>query len=362
MRSNCAGVNSLYPVILSSWKTFRDVGNIFFIFILLYIAISTILRLSGPDTKKLLTSVIIVALLVNFSMFFAEVIIDSSNILALTFLSKITVTGTSGSGSLLGASSSIDGGLASAYIKNLGLGSFFGAPGQTTNTVNSGSSGIPGLTSANWLSVLLVSLLTAVVLFIVGFVLLISSILFLIRFVVFIFLLIVSPLAFVGSILPKTKSMISDKWWKTLFDQALFAPIYFMLSWATISIMNGVSDSNNTISHSIWDLFQPGAASAVVDILIKFLIIIVMLITTLIISKSMASSGGDAVKKSVDWASGKAGGMYARGAMRAGFAGAGGAYTAVSSGISAATFGRVNFGRPGISLKNADKKFSEREV
>ena len=372
------GSGYLYPSILAGWKTFRDLGNIFFIFILLYIAISTILRLNGSDTKKLLTSVIIVALLVNFSMFFAEVIIDGTNILSLTFLSKITVTGKGNTSLVASAANYADGGLASAYLQNLGLGNFYGPPAATNSQPQgTANSSIPAFNQDNWMSVLFTALLTAIVMFVVGDVLLISSILFIIRYVVFIFLLILSPLAFVGSILPKTKAMISDKWWKTLFDQSLFAPIYFMLSWATIKIMQGVV-GNSPKPINIWGLFKAGgagsAANDVANILINYLIIIVMLITTLVISKSMASSGGDAVKKTVDWASGKAGGLYTRSAMRASYAGTGAVanvgrlplqgVNALSRGVARAVTGKKfenwgNVPKSSMSLKNDDRAFSE---
>ena len=71
-----------------AWVIVRDFSNIFFIFILLYIAIQTILGL-GHETKKAIVQVIIMALLINFSMFFTRVVIDSSNILALIFYNKI---------------------------------------------------------------------------------------------------------------------------------------------------------------------------------------------------------------------------------------------------------------------------------
>jgi len=77
--------------IAEGWKIVRDLSNIFFILILLYIAIQTILGLGGHDTKKMIAKVVIVAILINFSMFFTKVVIDSSNILALIFYSKIDV-------------------------------------------------------------------------------------------------------------------------------------------------------------------------------------------------------------------------------------------------------------------------------
>ncbi|MFA6077127.1 MAG: hypothetical protein WC735_03590 [Candidatus Paceibacterota bacterium] len=74
-----------------AWTVVRDFSNIFFILILLYVAIQTILGM-GHETKKIIVQVIIMALLINFSMFFTRVVIDSSNILALVFYNKLTTS------------------------------------------------------------------------------------------------------------------------------------------------------------------------------------------------------------------------------------------------------------------------------
>ncbi len=81
-----------------AWGIVRDFANIFFIFILLFIAVSLILGLEigHANPKKMLISVIIIAILLNFSMFFTKIIIDSSNILARLFYSQIVVTGKDG--------------------------------------------------------------------------------------------------------------------------------------------------------------------------------------------------------------------------------------------------------------------------
>ncbi len=72
-----------------AWAIVRDLSNIFFILILLYVAIQMILGLGGHGSKKIIVQVVIMALLINFSMFFTKVVIDSSNILALVFYNKM---------------------------------------------------------------------------------------------------------------------------------------------------------------------------------------------------------------------------------------------------------------------------------
>src|SRR3989344_890918 len=75
--------------IATIWGIVRDFANIFFILILLYAAIQIILDLGHGGGKKMVAMVILVALLVNFSLFFTKVVIDSSNIVALIFYNKI---------------------------------------------------------------------------------------------------------------------------------------------------------------------------------------------------------------------------------------------------------------------------------
>lgn len=77
--------------ISEAWGVVRDLSNIFFILILLYIAIKIILDLGEHEAKKMIAKVIIIALLINFSMFFTQIIIDSSNVLALIFYNKMSV-------------------------------------------------------------------------------------------------------------------------------------------------------------------------------------------------------------------------------------------------------------------------------
>jgi len=74
------------------WELTRDLANIGFIFILLYLSFLTILQLGGGNVRSLVVRLIIVALLINFSLFFTKVVIDSSNILALGFYNNIQVT------------------------------------------------------------------------------------------------------------------------------------------------------------------------------------------------------------------------------------------------------------------------------
>jgi hypothetical protein len=75
--------------ISSIWTLLRDIANICFIFVLLYAAIQQIIN--GSASKKILTSVIISAVLINFSLFVTRVVIDASNIVATSLYNQITL-------------------------------------------------------------------------------------------------------------------------------------------------------------------------------------------------------------------------------------------------------------------------------
>jgi hypothetical protein len=74
------------------WTAVRDLSNMFFIFVLLFIAIQTILGLAGGSAKRWLSHVIIAALLINFSLFLTGVVIDAGNVLAMGFWDKMKTT------------------------------------------------------------------------------------------------------------------------------------------------------------------------------------------------------------------------------------------------------------------------------
>ncbi|MEI6659929.1 MAG: hypothetical protein WCK91_00720 [bacterium] len=93
------------PFVVQGWGVVRDFVNMFFIFVLLYVAISTILGIHGFKTKEMIINIVIVGLLINFSLFATQVIIDASNILARVFYNSNSITITkSDSGAVAGPS------------------------------------------------------------------------------------------------------------------------------------------------------------------------------------------------------------------------------------------------------------------
>ena len=78
-------------VVVTGWKLVRDISNIFFIIILIWTGFATVFDLGGISMKKVVPALIINALIINFSLFGTQVIIDISNITARLFYNTMSV-------------------------------------------------------------------------------------------------------------------------------------------------------------------------------------------------------------------------------------------------------------------------------
>lgn len=274
----------------TAWRAIRDVANMAFIFVLLYAAIQTILGI-GKETQKLIVRVIVIAILINFSLFFTKLVIDASNVLAITFYDAIAP------GALTGTAEGILGktGIADSLMRPLNLTSIWNAA--------------DGLSGSKLLTI---GVMGTIVTLIAAFVFFAVAIMFIIRFVVLIFVLILSPLAFVGFILPATEKY-RDQWKEALIGQAFFAPIYFLLTWIVIKVSRGLltggGDMATALTGTIGSSGQAQAPTPEnLGILVNFIVMIVLLIASLIIAKEWANKAPGGVSKLTGWAMGAAGG------------------------------------------------------
>ena len=276
----------------TAWRAIRDIANMGFIFILLYAAIKTILGM-GSETKKLVVSVIVVAILINFSLFFTKLVIDASNVLAVFFYDVLAP----------GALADADTGLSDMMMRPLGLTSL-------QNTI-----GFGGLLDGK--KMIIIGVMGSIFVIIAAFVFFAIAIMFVIRFVVLIFVLILSPIAFMAFVLPALKPY-GDKWKDALIGQAFFAPIYFMLTYIVVVVANGLfadpadAASQGTFSSAFvgqeTDIGDGRVQGGNIGIVMNFIIMIALLITSLIIAKSWANKAGSIVAGINKWATGAAGG------------------------------------------------------
>ena len=171
------------PALLKAWAILRDLGNLIIIFVLLVIGIATILRYTSYGYKQLLMKLIVVALLLNFSLFFTKFIVDIGNILSYQFYDKITEETPN-----CNRADSSDGCLSDSFIDKLkvttiyNINTGFAGVATTTNTSNTNSTVLLGKLSFG--QILLSGVMGSIFLLITAFVFFAAGILLLIRFVV----------------------------------------------------------------------------------------------------------------------------------------------------------------------------------
>ena len=171
------------PVIETGLSVTQSFANMFLVLVLVYIAIATILRLAGYETKKLLVTFIIVALLVNFAPVICGLIVDASNIL-MNF-----------------------------FVQDLKADAFGEAMGRKLSDLSAGFEWTGDWKKNTACATQIIVIFSF--LLVLTFILLIFILIFALRYVVIWLLVILSPLAFVAYILPATRKYF-EQWWRQL--------------------------------------------------------------------------------------------------------------------------------------------------
>ncbi len=227
----------LGTVVNSIWTVIRDLFNIVFIFTLVYIGLRTIWDADDSRTKKLLGGLIAAALLINFSLYIAKVVVDISNYTAVTIYS-IATSGITGNFGIKGDYYS--------YIS--GNNSISGAFMQVLN--------VPSWFAEKSDSPFLYGVMVLLFLMFLGFVLAYGALMITARFIAIIFYLIFSPFMFLGWVLPHFQSY-ATKWWKGFIGYSFFAPVYiFMLYvglYALQQIKEGLGGDSATFAAALAD-------------------------------------------------------------------------------------------------------------
>lgn len=267
-----------YEFIETIWGVVRDFSNIAFILVLLFAAFQTILGLGHGGAKKTIAAVVIMALLVNFSLFFTRAVIDAGNILGLVFYNKITVendpkmfianpdkTGVSEksislaivskfdiahvlnasdyqretTGSGLGTGGAAGVGCGVGAILGLGVGCVIGA--VAGGVLGALLFSAESYTSESLLLMMGVMVAFGIILFTLTYAFVIAGLSLLGRFITLVMLMIVSPFAFVSYAIPGLKKMNRvgfDSWLHSLLSSSFMAAIFLFIIYIVAELMN----------------------------------------------------------------------------------------------------------------------------
>lgn len=190
------------------WETVRDVSNTFFVMILLLIAFATILRIQTYSAKNLLPKFIIAIFLINFSAEITKIVIDIGQIFMFEIRNWMGgFGGSTGWGGSAGTLTSIVGQFRDKYLLY----------GFLPNTITPGGKEVMGIIFA--------VAFTAVLMFVY----LLLSIFLLLRLVYLAVMIVLSPLAFLGIVLPGLNKYTGD-FWNKLFSNSIsgFVLLFFV--------------------------------------------------------------------------------------------------------------------------------------
>jgi hypothetical protein len=193
--------------IRESWKFIRDMMNLVFILVLLFSAFCNIFRVDKWNLKKVLLTLVIMALLVNFSFPISRFIIDTGNIL-MYYLLNSAFPVNSGADSLSAKFTGI------TQISNMLL-----------DVKIVGGWSITGQIVMN-----------IIFMFILMATMMVTAVTLLVRIVVLAILVILSPGGFTASIFPATENL-SKKWWDALFKYTFNGPILIFFMYLAINLM-----------------------------------------------------------------------------------------------------------------------------
>lgn len=241
-----------------AWAAVRDIANIFFIIALLYIAIKTILGLNVTDNKKLISAVILVALIINFSLFTTKLVIDGSNILAKVFYNNIIPIDETGKTLTAG----------SGGQKSISVGLVKQFDPQTIFSKENFKNHEGLFIFVTILSILLMGFMIYIFLSV--------ALLFVARVISLWLSMIFSPIAFASYTVPFDIPGFGHKeWWSELTKNALLAPIFIFFLYIIILFGDALKSIPYDVSGTTSDV--GGYLDAAMKTIIPFVIIYILL-------------------------------------------------------------------------------------
>jgi len=315
--------------VTKAWGAVRDVANIFFIIALLYVALKTILGLNVTDNKKLISAVIIVALIINFSLFTTKVVIDASNILAKVFYNNI-ISKDASAPKVNGEFQDSEAGVEGEKSISVGLVKQFNPQdiiGGTDKII------------ANLGLFIFITLLSIAMMGFMIYIFLSVALLFVARVVSLWISMIFSPIAFASYTVPFNIPGFGHKeWWDDLLKNAFLAP--FFIFFLYVIIMFG-----DFLSLIGYDTQDPDIIQKAMKTIIPFAVIFILLLKAKHLAVKFSGSIGAAVNKIGAVAGGLALGAATGGTAMLGRATLGRAGAAIaSSGALKAAEARGTFG------------------
>ncbi len=282
------------PAIYTVWKVLRDITGLLFIFYLLYAAIQMMTGFGKGASSygATIKSIIIAGIMINFSFFIVSVSIDFSNVVSQAIYNAMIPNKTVVRIDQQTKLPTFVANLGKTNISNIFMNSLSIQKIYDTNGNKIGTN------ITDPVKITLIGIAGVGMMITTGLSFLLASLAFVSRLVILLFLLAFSSIWFAGWVIPELNKKVNPIMSK-LFDQLLFMPVYLLLMYVGLTIINGsnllgagtmLNDASFTGSN--WLL-------PYIIILINFAIVIVILNLPLMVGLSMGGWATDWFKKSI---------------------------------------------------------------
>lgn len=283
------------------WVMVRDITNMAFVVILLVIAFGTILGLEKYEWKKMLVKLAMAAVLVNFSRTICGVFIDIAQVVMVTFVNGIAATA---GGNLI-------------QMFNL----------DKIRDLSASTSSNPA--AVNDFNIFLSSLMAVTFSAMVLFTLAVFLFMLIARMIVLWVLIVLSPLAFVFSVLPQTEQY-ANQWWSEFGKNVITGPVLLFFIWLAFVTAGNGKVNEEIVRGSVTAAASGDEADALAggtsgigavgdwNNIANFAIAIGLMMVGARAAAQLGGIGGDWAGNAVD--AGKKFGMYAGGVMAARYA------------------------------------------
>jgi hypothetical protein len=303
--------------LLAAWGVLRDIGNLLLLFGFVLMGIGTILDTSKLPDKKAIPKLIVFAVLLNFSIFASEAVIDTANVLTSVMYSQANTN------PCVTETCDINTGIAGKIMESTGLSGIYDLKSKAPTNE-------------------LVTIIGLTIFSVVGIVVLLA--------VILTGLIIVSPIGFAGMALQPFEKM-AKAWWSKLLHEAFFAPILFLLIFITLRVTDsfaGGAANNNSLATALG-----GGGVDHMGIIMVFVIVCGGMIASLMAAKKFGADGADFAVNSATRVVFGGTGMVLRNTVGAGSAD-------LSRRIRSSSIGSSVFGRSlaNITDKGANSSFS----
>lgn len=263
--------------LLVGWGVLRDIGNILLLFGFVSIGIQTILNVGHFSVGKALPRLIIFAVLLNFSLFVSQAIIDGANALAAAMYADVRAGDCSTPLGDIGCDENQ--GIASNILDIAGIAGITGNLSMLGKLADVFADPVAKI--VGFLGLAFFVTVTCVVL-LAGALLLIS------RAIVLALLMITSPIGFAGMAIPQLNDFAS-MWWRSLLNNAIFAPAYLLLILISLKIMAATASIAGGKPNLLDAVTGQGGATGI----LIFALLIGFMIASLIAAKKFSIAGAE---------------------------------------------------------------------